>query len=84
MAWDHALNMQASNNIYLFMAIFSIKYAIYIVELEAIKSERGKGSPSQSETQHCRDNTCKKKERRTRSQSLQSIVNSELLLIFPP
>jgi hypothetical protein len=42
MAWDHALKMQASQNIYLFMAYFSIKYAIYIVELEAIKASAGR------------------------------------------
>jgi hypothetical protein len=35
MAWDHALKMQTSNNIYLFILAF--KYAIHIVELEAIK-----------------------------------------------
>jgi hypothetical protein len=35
MAWDHALKMQTSHNINLVMACFSVKYAIYIEELEA-------------------------------------------------
>jgi hypothetical protein len=45
MAWDHALKMQTSHNIYLFMASFSVKYAIYIhvVVLEAIKASAGRG-----------------------------------------
>jgi hypothetical protein len=34
--------MLTLNNIYLFMAEFSVKYAIYIVELEAIKVSAGK------------------------------------------
>ncbi len=42
MAWDHALKMQTSHNIYLFMASFSVKYAMYIVELEAIKVSAGR------------------------------------------
>jgi hypothetical protein len=37
------LKVHASNNIYLFLADFSIKYAIYIVELEAIKASTGRG-----------------------------------------
>jgi hypothetical protein len=41
MAWDHALIMQTSHNIYLFMTSCGIKQAIYIVELEAIKAARG-------------------------------------------
>jgi hypothetical protein len=43
MAWDHALKMQTSHNIYLFMARFSVKYTIYRVELETIKKSAGKG-----------------------------------------
>ncbi len=43
MFWDHALKMQTSHNIYLFMASFKSKYAIYIVETEAIKASKGKG-----------------------------------------
>jgi hypothetical protein len=43
MAWDHALKMQTSHNIYLFMASFSVKCAIYIVEQEAIKASAGRG-----------------------------------------
>jgi hypothetical protein len=43
MANDHALKMQASHNIYLSMASNSIKYAIYIVELEPIQAARGTG-----------------------------------------
>jgi hypothetical protein len=35
--------MQTSNNIYLFVADFSIKGAIYIEELEAIKASAGGG-----------------------------------------
>jgi hypothetical protein len=35
--------MLTPNNIYLFMADFSIKYAIYIVELETIKARVGGG-----------------------------------------
>ncbi len=35
--------MQTSHNIYLFIASFSVKYAIYIVELEAIKPSMGRG-----------------------------------------
>jgi hypothetical protein len=42
MAWDHALKMQTSHNIYLFMASFSIKCAIYIVEMEAMKASSGR------------------------------------------
>jgi ABC-type phosphate transport system substrate-binding protein len=34
--------MQTSNNIYLFMVSFNIKYPIYIVELEAIKGSAGR------------------------------------------
>ncbi len=37
------MKMQTSNNIYLFVASFSIKCAIYIVELEAIKVSGGRG-----------------------------------------
>jgi hypothetical protein len=43
MAWDHTLKMQTSNNIYLFMASFYSKYALYIVELELIKASMGQG-----------------------------------------
>ena len=43
MAWDHALKMHPSQNIYLFMVNFSVKYTIYIVELEAIKAITGRG-----------------------------------------
>jgi hypothetical protein len=35
--------MQTSHNIYLLMANYSIKYDIYIVELEAIKESAGDG-----------------------------------------
>ncbi len=35
--------MQISNNIYLFVASFSVKYSLYIVELGAIKSSAGTG-----------------------------------------
>jgi hypothetical protein len=38
-----ALMMLILNNIYLFMADFSIKYTIYIVELGAIKASAGRG-----------------------------------------
>jgi hypothetical protein len=52
MARDNALKMQTSNNIYLFMADFSVKYIIYIVELEPIKASKsmhgGGGGLSQS------------------------------------
>jgi hypothetical protein len=41
---DPVLKMQTLNYINLFMASFNIKYAIYIVELEALKASRGKGS----------------------------------------
>jgi hypothetical protein len=75
---QNALKMQTSNKIYLFMASFNIKYAIYIVELEAIKASGGKGSPSQSVSHHCRSNiSCVRQEQRTRSRTLQSIVNSK-------
>ncbi len=43
MPWDHALKMQSSHNIYLFIADFSVKYVIYIVEQEAIKASAGRG-----------------------------------------
>jgi hypothetical protein len=43
MAWDHALKVQTSHNIYLFMVSFNNKYAIYIVEVEAIKASEGEG-----------------------------------------
>ncbi len=43
MARDHALKMQTSHNIYIFMASFIVKYAIYMVELEAIKASAGRG-----------------------------------------
>jgi hypothetical protein len=43
MAWEHGLKTQTSHNIYLFMASFSVKYAIHIVELEAIKASAGRG-----------------------------------------
>ncbi len=43
MAWDHALKMQSSHNIYLFIADFSVKYDIFIVEQEAIKACAGRG-----------------------------------------
>jgi hypothetical protein len=43
MAWDHALKRPTSHNIYLFMASFRVKCAIYIVELEAIKASVGRG-----------------------------------------
>jgi hypothetical protein len=35
--------MQTSPNIYLFMASFNSKYAIFIVETEAIKASEGEG-----------------------------------------
>ncbi len=44
MAWDNALKMQHSNNIYLFMADFSVKYVINIVKLEPIKASSGEGA----------------------------------------
>jgi hypothetical protein len=34
--------MQTSNNIYLFMASFNIKYTMYILELETIKVRAGR------------------------------------------
>jgi hypothetical protein len=37
------LMMLTLNNIYLFMAVFIVKYTIYIVELEAIKASAGRG-----------------------------------------
>jgi hypothetical protein len=37
------LKMQTLNNIYLFIASCDIKYATYIVELEAIKASAGRG-----------------------------------------
>ncbi len=43
MAWDHALKMQTSHNIYLFITSFRVRYAIYIVELKAIKASAGRG-----------------------------------------
>jgi hypothetical protein len=36
--------MQTSNNIYLLTTYYSIKYGIYIVELEAIKESAGRES----------------------------------------
>jgi hypothetical protein len=43
MAWDHALKTQSSQNIYHFIVDFSVKYAIYIVEQEAIKASARRG-----------------------------------------
>jgi hypothetical protein len=43
MSRDHALMMLTPNNIYLFMADFSVKYAIFIVKLEAVKASAGRG-----------------------------------------
>jgi hypothetical protein len=40
MAWDHALKMQTSHNIYLFMVSFNSKYAM---ETEAIKVSEVEG-----------------------------------------
>ncbi len=37
------MKVQASNNIYLFIADFSVKFAIYIVELEAKKASAERG-----------------------------------------
>ncbi len=41
MAWDHALKMQTSHN--LFMVSFNSKYTIYIVNTEAIIVREGEG-----------------------------------------
>jgi hypothetical protein len=43
MAWDHALKMQTSNKINIFMASCNIKDAIYIVEMEPTKASLGEG-----------------------------------------
>jgi hypothetical protein len=43
MARDNALKMQTSNNIYLFISDFSVKYVINIVKLEPIKASTGEG-----------------------------------------
>ena len=84
MAWDHALKMQTSHNIYLFMARFSVKYTIYRVELETIKKSAGKGVLL-SQWQNIAEATppVRNKKENQRSQSLLSIVNSKLFYIFP-
>jgi hypothetical protein len=61
----------AANIIYLFMASFSFKYAIYI---------------SQSASEHRRGNTSceeQEEEQETRRRSFQSIGNSKLFYVFP-
>ncbi len=73
MAWDHALIIA---NILQHLALHG-RFLRQIRHLYSgaggYKSERGKGSPSQSASLHCRGNTsCEKKETRTRSQSLNS------------
>jgi hypothetical protein len=54
MAWDHALKMHPSQNIYLFMVNFSVKYA---TGAGGNKSDHGKGSPSQSARQNIAEAT---------------------------
>jgi hypothetical protein len=72
--------MQTSNNIYLFVADFSVKYATYKVELEAIKASLG-GGVLISGLQNIAE-AGKEQETRTRSRPLQSIVNSKLFFII--
>ncbi len=84
MAWDHALLMQTSHNIYLFMASSYSKYAIYIVETEPITASRGRGSDSVGyrtlQGQHLLWSTNKENKKLITL----SIVKSKLFYIFPP
>jgi hypothetical protein len=51
MAWDHAMKIQTSHNIYLFMASFNSKYVSYIVETEAINCRGNTSCKEQEEEQ---------------------------------